>query len=94
MNRKTGEIMIHFFIKILGVIMEICFVAAATGAQPLAESRRLERLSEISRQQATEKFSQTLVQGNNESALNLYGRLREPEGNIFFSPFSVSSATG
>ena len=37
--------MIHCVIKILGVIMGTCFVAAATGAQPLAESRRLERPS-------------------------------------------------
>jgi serpin B len=34
----------------------------------------------------------TLVQGNNAFALDLYGQLRDGEGNRFMSPFSISSA--
>ena len=33
-----------------------------------------------------------LVQGNNTFALNLYGTLSNGEGNLFFSPFSISQA--
>jgi len=33
-----------------------------------------------------------LVKSNNHFALELYGRLREQKGNLFFSPFSISTA--
>ena len=35
-----------------------------------------------------------LVEGNTVFALNLYGELEKEEGNLFFSPFSISSALG
>jgi len=34
----------------------------------------------------------TAVKGNTAFALELYGKLREQEGNLFFSPFSISTA--
>ncbi|NQT32605.1 MAG: serpin family protein [Candidatus Omnitrophica bacterium] len=34
----------------------------------------------------------TLAEENNSFALDLYGKLKTEEGNIFFSPFSISSA--
>jgi len=33
-----------------------------------------------------------VVEGNTGFALDLYGRLREQEGNLFFSPYSISAA--
>lgn len=33
-----------------------------------------------------------IVTGNQQFAWDLYGKLREKEGNLFFSPFSISSA--
>ncbi|HKI33811.1 MAG TPA: serpin family protein [Gemmataceae bacterium] len=33
-----------------------------------------------------------VVKGNNEFAFDLYGQLREKEGNRFFSPYSISTA--
>jgi serpin B len=33
-----------------------------------------------------------VVKGNNQFALDLYGKLREEEGNLFFSPYSISTA--
>ena len=33
-----------------------------------------------------------VVKGNNEFAFDLYGRLREQGGNLFFSPNSISAA--
>ena len=42
---------------------------------------------------ATEdKDMQALVEGNNRFALELYARLRGNEGNLFFSPYSISTA--
>jgi len=35
---------------------------------------------------------QTVVEGNNEFALELYTKLRAQEGNLFFSPYSISTA--
>jgi serpin B len=35
---------------------------------------------------------ETTVQGNTEFAFNLYQRLRKAEGNLFFSPYSISTA--
>jgi serpin B len=38
------------------------------------------------------KERQTVVKGNNEFALELYAKLRAREGNLFFSPYSISTA--
>src|SRR5262245_40173443 len=34
----------------------------------------------------------TLVKGNNEFAVDLFARLQQQEGNLFFSPYSISTA--
>ena len=44
----------------------------------------------ISEDQKTAR--QTVVKGNNEFALELYAKLRTQEGNLFFSPYSISTA--
>ncbi len=36
--------------------------------------------------------TKTLVRENNSFALDLYQQLRNEEGNLFFSPFSISTA--
>ena len=33
-----------------------------------------------------------VVRGNNQFAWDLYAKLREAEGNLFFSPYSISTA--
>ncbi len=40
----------------------------------------------------TEMYEQTVVEGNNEFALALFTQLRGQEGNLFFSPYSISTA--
>ena len=40
------------------------------------------------------KADPVVVKGNNEFAFDLYGQLREQEGNLFFSPYSISTALG
>lgn len=41
-----------------------------------------------------ESLTRPLVEGNSAFALKLYGELGNAEGNLFFSPFSISSALG
>jgi serine protease inhibitor len=41
-----------------------------------------------------ESLTGSLVDGNTDFALKLYGELRSAEGNLFFSPYSISSAMG
>src|SRR5450755_2009261 len=44
--------------------------------------------------QAQAKELATLVEGNNQFALDLYQRLGQKPGNKFFSPYSISTALG
>ena len=41
---------------------------------------------------ADEPKTAEVVRGNNEFAVDLYGRLRQRPGNLFLSPFSLSTA--
>lgn len=41
---------------------------------------------------AEERGAETVVKGANEFALELYAKLSEQEGNLFFSPYSISTA--
>lgn len=43
---------------------------------------------------ATKGDAAAVVKGNNQFAFDLYGKLREKEGNLFFSPYSISTALG
>ena len=42
--------------------------------------------------QGQKRAQQTVVEGNNKFALELYAKLRAQEGNLFFSPYSISGA--
>ena len=44
------------------------------------------------RRQAAEPDETALVKGNSEFAFDLYARLRARDGNVFFSPYSISNA--
>jgi serpin B len=80
------------YVQALVAAMVVCFMAAPVQLQQNADAELLDARREKSHQQATGQFNPTLVKGNNEFALNLYGTLREKDGNIFFSPYSISSA--
>ena len=43
---------------------------------------------------AAESPPEALIEGNTAFALKLYGELGSAEGNLFFSPYSISSALG
>ena len=37
-------------------------------------------------------FARDVIEANNRFAINLYSQYKSEEGNIFFSPFSISTA--
>jgi serpin B len=52
----------------------------------------LSTATETSGGQRAEPDESAQVRGNSEFAFDLYGRLRARDGNVFFSPYSISSA--
>ena len=60
------------------------------------ESYSINKKVNNANQQIVEKYSGSnqdkVVQGNNAFALNLYHQLKSKKGNLFFSPYSISSA--
>jgi serine protease inhibitor len=46
----------------------------------------------IAKADASSSDTQEVVAGNTEFTVNLYGKLRTGEGNVFFSPYSISTA--
>jgi serpin B len=73
-----GEI----YMKTIGSVL-VFVVAVTTGAFVFAAD---EPASKTNRQESI------IVKGNNRFALKLYGRLHDKPGNLFFSPYSISTA--
>lgn len=74
--------------------MKISLIALLTSfgslcLPPLFLVEAQEKANSVSKQSADE---QLLVQGNNEFAFDLYARLAKKDGNIVFSPYSISTA--
>ncbi len=68
--------------KAVKFVLILAVVAANT-----AYSQRVEQAN--AREKTNEQF---VVWGNNEFAFDLYAKLRSKEGNLFFSPYSISTA--
>lgn len=66
------------YVYILITVLTVGFVSGCSGAQELALDEEIDE--------------QIIVKGNNEFALDLYGKLQSTEGNLFFSPYSVYTA--
>jgi serpin B len=64
------------------LLMALSSAMCIAGARSGAEGRRAEPMGDTS----------TLVRGNSAFAVDLYGTLRRAEGNLFFSPYSISTA--
>ena len=64
----------------LALILTIA-TATMTGLMPAEQT--------IAKENTNTKY---VVKGNNEFAFQLYARLRGKEGNLFFSPYSISTA--
>jgi serpin B len=67
--------------------MIVC-VMAAIGC--LGQEQKTNEKSDT--KSAPSKIEGTIVQGNNQFALDLYAKLQERKGNLFFSPYSISTA--
>lgn len=68
--------------KAFKLVLILTIVSAAmAGLQPAEQATAKEK---------TDK--QLVVAGNNEFAFELYSKLRSSEGNLFFSPYSISTA--
>jgi serpin B len=64
-----------------------CVLVLAVVITTAADCRALDKTT------ANEKTDkQLIVAGNNKFALELYAKLRSEEGNLFFSPYSISTA--
>lgn len=61
----------------------ILVVVMGTAADCFAEEQRIQK---------GKTDTEIVVEGNNRFALALYARLRDREGNLFFSPYSISTA--
>ena len=63
---------------ILAALLMLCTALPAAGAAEPTEQTDVK----------------ALIEGNNAFALNMYGKLKDQKGNLFFSPFSISTALG
>lgn len=73
---------------IFSMLVAILLSACGGGSAPMAESSRAREKNPA----VTEADSQSLVDGNNTFALDLYQSLRSENGNLILSPFSISLA--
>jgi len=81
--------------RLVGLLSVVLLVfgslAAGLGSGCREEVLQPQVSQELSPEVAEEEL-QALVEGNNAFALDLYGMLCEQEGNLFFSPYSISLA--
>lgn len=68
--------------KVIKIVFMMFFLMAITGFSRGDEKPDM-------RKKAVEK---SVVEGNNKFALELYAKLGDKEGNLFFSPYSISTA--
>lgn len=81
--------------KILSILFVFNFLLSACGSPsaPAAGVAKSERQRQFS-PDSSQSDMLALVDGNNDFALDLYQALRTKEGNLFYSPFSISLALG
>src|SRR6266436_844561 len=104
-SAATGTSVLFFFISSAHVALapSTCFMFAMQAffwlaARAFTKSEVLLAWHRSGGQSATvTRFAEMtelkpLIEGNTAFALQLYGQLRSAEGNLFFSPYSISSA--
>jgi serpin B len=70
----------------------VCLIPLWTSNSVAEDSSRKSGGGKIANVDRTNKDIQAVVQGNNQFAFDLYAQLRGETGNLFFSPYSISSA--
>jgi serpin B len=76
---------------VLAILLALSIFLSACGPSPSANIAQSKVQREI-KPSVPEGDAQTLVQGNNAFALDMYRSLRADNGNLIFSPFSISLA--
>ena len=77
--------------KLFSTVLALAILLSACGAAPSANMAQ-SSLQRVTSPDVPAADAQTLVDGNNAFALDLYRRLSEKDGNIVFSPYSISTA--
>jgi serpin B len=85
MNRYVQKLV--FSTLLIALVGCSALPGASQGGQTVASNK-----PRASAPQATDQEIATLVSGNSAFALDLYRRIKEREGNLFYSPYSVSLA--
>ncbi len=65
----------------------LLFTILLTSCVPMQNSSNIEATIE-----ASDSDIETVVKGNTQFAIDLYKKIKTEEGNIFFSPYSISTA--
>jgi serpin B len=79
--------------KILFVLLTVIVIVGVIGcAQPVSAEVIKSNKSRITSPVVSASDMDALVKGNGEFAFNLYQLLKEKDGNIFYSPYSISLA--
>lgn len=84
---KTNSLHELFFI-----LITLTILLAACGAPSAAGNVAQSSLQRVTSPNVPSDDSQTLVDGNNAFALDIYQTLRSQDGNLILSPFSISLA--
>lgn len=93
MKKSSAYSMIYL---ILAGILILALSACSDGSSsPAGGDKSLEAISELSRQDMVDfplEELAGLAEGNNAFAIDLYQQLASKQGNLFYSPYSISSA--
>ena len=76
----------------LVILLTVCFGCNLAEVDTTAISNREDIATEGGGPKANAKEVTEIVEGCNRFALDLYQQLRSPDGNLFFSPSSISTA--
>ncbi|MFC1939933.1 serpin family protein [Chloroflexota bacterium] len=78
--------------KALSVLMVIVIIGLTACSQPASAGILQSEKPRVTEPKVSQGDLATLVDGNSEFAFNLYQRLRITDGNLFYSPYSISQA--
>ncbi len=77
---------------IMSALMAIILLSLMACAQPVASEIIRSEKQRVTSPDVNEADLETLVTGNSAFAFDLYQTLREEDGNLFYSPYSISLA--
>lgn len=78
--------------KALSVLMVIVIIGLTACSQPASAGILQSEKPRVTEPQVSQGDLATLVDGNNDFALDLYQALKDTDGNLFYSPYSISLA--